>query len=447
MIDFGKRIELMTDTYLLDTVEGLQFRYQTPKCVQKVLSFDQPWEKPGSLGNVVFDDAGQIKLYYRGFPGMDRSDIDDNQTTCLAVSEDGLYFTKVPINEIAFDGIKENNIVRRDVYCHNFMIFKDSNPDCKPDERYKALAGTVYQGGLHAFASPDGIHWHALAEEPVLTDGLFDSMNVTFYDNRDGVYRSFSRYFTGTWTFNGVTEPGLRAIQSSKSKDFLHWEKPVPHIYTWSDGPGPTEHLYTNATTPIPGAEHILLSIPMRFCDERQAVAQHPEAGVSDAILMTSRDGIHWDRSVKDAWLSGDLCEREWTQRGFITLGGIIVHGNEFYFYVEKHYMWDDCGIWAYSVPKYRLMSLYADGDGGFLETKPLHFESDSISLNYATSAYGYIRVTVRDTEGNTVYRSDTIYGNELSRTLTVKGLAGTNGTLFIEMKEAHLYAIGAQMI
>ena len=54
--------------------------------------------------------------------------------------------------------------------------------------------------------------------------------------------------------------------------------------------------------------------------------------------------------------------DREWTQRNFITVGGIIVRGDEFYFYVEKHYMWDDGGIWAYSVPKYRLVSLYAIG-------------------------------------------------------------------------------------
>ena len=162
---------------------------------------------------------------------------------------------------------------------------------------------------------------------------------------------------------------------------------------------------------------------------------------------MTSRDGVHWDRSVKDAWLSGGVEEdREWTQRNFITAGGIIERDDKFYFYVQKHYMWDDCGIWAYSVPKYRLMSLYADGEGGSFVTKPLHFESDTISLNYRTSAYGYIRVTVRDMDGTTLYTSDEIYGNELSHTLIFEGLTGKEGTLLVEMKEANLYAIGAKM-
>ena len=50
------------------------------------------------------------------------------------------------------------------------------------------------------------------------------------------------------------------------------------------------------------------------------------------------------------------------------------------------------------------------------------------------------------DPDGNTIYASDEIYGNELSHTLTFEGLAGKEGTLLIEMKEAHLYAIGAEM-
>ena len=54
--------------------------------------------------------------------------------------------------------------------------------------------------------------------------------------------------------------------------------------------------------------------------------------------------------------------------------------------------------------------------------------------------------MTVRDTEENVLFVSDEIYGNELSHTLTFEGLAGKEGTLLIELKEAHLYAIGAHI-
>jgi len=92
------------------------------------------------------------------------------------------------------------------------------------------------------------------------------------------------------------------------------------------------------------------------------------------------------------------------------------------------------------------LMSLYADGDGGSFVTKQLRFESDTICLNYSTSAYGYVRITVRDNNGKELFKSDDIYGNELSHSLTIGGLEEKEGTLLIEMKEAHLYAIGAKM-
>ena len=108
--------------------------------------------------------------------------------------------------------------------------------------------------------------------------------------------------------------------------------------------------------------------------------------------------------------------------------------------------MWDDDGIWAYSIPKYRFLSLYADEDGGSFTTKPLRFETDDIYLNYSTSAYGYIKVTILDDCGSVLFVSDEIYGNELSHKLSVEGLAGKTGTMRIELKEAHLYALGSNM-
>lgn len=452
MITFGKRIELMCDRFLIAEENNVSFRLQVPTDHGKVIAFETPWEGLGSLGMTIFEDNDNIKCYYRGFPSA-QNDNSERQTSCLSISDDGLHFVPYPVNEISYDGISENNIVRMDTFCHNFAPFYDTNPACKPDERYKAIGGIISQGGIHVFASPDGIHWHMLADGPVITRGAFDSMNMAFWNPATGKYHCYSRYcyipgeaYGSKHAYN-ITG-NLRAIQSCTSEDFLHWSDPVENEY--AEG-CPIDELYTNAARPIPGAEHILLSLPMRFHAYRKKLPKYDHNvygsdGVSDAILMTSRDGVHWDRSVKDAWLSGGLCEREWTQRNFIVSGGIIERNDSFYFYVEKHYMWDDCGIWVYSVPKYRLMSLYADGEGGSFVTKPLHFESDTISFNYATSAYGYLRVHVRDTNGKTVYTSDELYGNELSDTLTIPGLAGTDGTLFIEMKEAHLYALGADM-
>jgi len=439
MIQFGSRIEPLTDTFLIESMSGVSFRNTAPVCRGKVIGFDAPWEDLGSLGMTVFADGTGVRLYYRGYPAKAGSDASERQTSCLSVSPDGLHFTPVPVNTVSYDGITENNIVRMDTNCHNFAPFYDTNPACRPDERYKAIGGIIQTGGIHVYASPDGIRWTELADGPVITKGAFDSMNMAFYDPSANLYRCYYREFKN----------GVRIIQSAVSDDFLHWSDPVPNDY--GGAVSDREHLYTNATRPIPGAEHMLVSFPMRFHETRKKITEYNgnvygSNGVSDALMLFSRDGVHWTHTVREPWLAGGLYEHEWTQRNFITLGGIVEAENDFLIYVMKNYMWDDDGIWAYSVPRYRFMSLCADGTGGVIRTKPLRFESDDIHLNYATSAYGYVKVTVLDENGQVRFESGEIYGNELSYRLRIGGLAGTGGSLVIELNEAHLYAIGADM-
>ncbi len=438
MIHFGKRVELLTDEFLIETKDGLSFRYEKPEKLGAALLFDRPWEKEGSLGLTAIDDGGRVMLYYRGFPGDDKSDYDEKQTSCLAVSEDGIRFGRAKVDRIDYDGIRENNIVRMDVNCHNFAPFLDANPDCRPEEKFKAVGGLLSTGGLRAWSSPDGIRWNLMADGPVITDGVFDSMNMAFYDKNAGVYRAYFR----TWTGDGYS--GWRSISSAESKDFLHWGPTVPNEYP---GIGVCEHLYTNATRPIPGAEHMLVSMPMRFMESRKMFPDYPTGpGVSDMLLMTSRDGYTWDRPIRDGFIRGGLYAHEWTQRCFIPVGGVIPRGERFLFYVEQNYMWEDDGIWTYAVPRFRFLSLYADGRGGVLKTKELFFETDDVYLNFATSAYGYLKVKILDSDGNGIHVSEELFGNDLSRRLHVEGLAGKSGRMEIEFREADLYAMGSDM-
>nr|MCR5263836.1 hypothetical protein [Clostridiales bacterium] len=73
-------------------------------------------------------------------------------------------------------------------------------------------------------------------------------------------------------------------------------------------------------------------------------------------------------------------------------------------------------------------------------------FESDDIYLNFSTSAYGYVKVKIAGSDGSEIFLSGELYGNELSRRLSVKGLSGKTGRIEIELCEADLYAIGSDM-
>ena len=223
MINFGNRIEPMVDKYLIESMDGCTFKPVTPECIGCVLNFDAEWERPGSLGITAFDDNGLINLCYRGYPvHSSAGDADVKQTACIAVSTDGKFFLRRPVNEIEYDGIKENNIVEMGSHCHNFAAFLDTNPNVKPNEKYKAICGKLkVHGGLLAYASPYGIHWHKMSEKPVITDGTFDTMNIAFYDPYHKVYRCYLRHWS-----EGVYK-GYRIIQSCESEDFINWSKPV----------------------------------------------------------------------------------------------------------------------------------------------------------------------------------------------------------------------------
>ncbi|MBR4942274.1 MAG: hypothetical protein IKZ19_09780 [Clostridia bacterium] len=440
MIKFGNRPELFVDDYLIEKLDNVSFRLTQPTNLGQAISFDKPWEEPGSAVGTAFYDGKQIRLYYRGFPANIPEDESQFQTSCLAVSSDGVNFERVPVNKIDYFGIKENNIVKMDTFCHNFSPFYDTNPLCPENERFKAIAGIPAVGGLSVFVSEDGINWRDYVGHPVITRGDFDSMNTAFWDPEAELYRCYHRIFR----YSPMTGKGVRTIQSCVSTDFIHWSKPVDNIYEERD----TDELYTNATRPLPGAEHILVSIPMRFKNSRIVGDGYPKGslGVSDAVLMTSRDGLHWDKTAREPWLSGSLYSHEWTQRCFITGPGVVEVGDNWIFYVSKNYMWDDDGIWAYSVPRHRLMSLFADNRGGTFTSKLVHFEQDFIHLNFSTSAYGSVKVKIIDANGELKFESDELFGNDISRRVHFDGLANTVGRIILEMNEANVYAIGSNM-
>lgn len=453
LIKFGSRVEPMVDKYLIEDMHGLSFIPNRPVEHEKVLGFDTCWENPGSQANTILKDESVIRLCYRGWPeikdlNMKQCDNDD-QTTCFALSNDGIVFERPVYNLVEWEGSKENNIVLRNADSHNFCAFYDNNPDCPPEHKYKAICGLCFTGGLYAYSSPDCIHWSRLSETPVMTDGIFDSPNMAFYDSVAGLYRCYYRYWTGNYDRYWDGLGGYRGIESCVSTDFIHWSKPVPNYYV--ELPEQTEHLYTNATRPIPGAEHILVSMPMRFHETRKKLKEYNgnpwnSNGLSDVLLMTSRDGHNWNRTIKEPYIRNSLDPSDWTQRGIIPLGGIIDRNGEFYIYCAKHYMSENDGIWRYSIPRFRFISVSAPYDGGEFTTKLVEFTSDDIYLNYQTGVYGYIVVDVLDETGNVIHTGEEIFGNELSCHIHFEGIKGTCGRLRFRMKESELYAIGCDM-
>jgi hypothetical protein len=438
-LDLGSRWELFVDEYLVAAKSGVALKLHEPVRREIVLTTDQPWEGPTCAYFSAIQDGGRVRLYYRGSSGG--SDHSDAQVTCVAESSDGIHFTRPKLGLIEAGGTTDNNVIWRGVESHNFSPFLDTHPNAQANERYKALGGVKQPGknwhqgetpgGLYALASADGVHWKKMKDTPVMTKGAFDSQNLAFYDTTRDRYVCFSRIFSNK----------VRAVQSSTSADFLAWSDGVPHRY--ADGV-PMEHFYTSATVPCPNAPHLFLSFPKRFVTTRKKVPTHAAPGVSDAVFMSSRDGVQWDRPFLEAWVRPGPDLKNWTDRNNMTANGIVVTGEgEWSLYISEHYRHADHRIRRLSVRKQGFASMHADARGGEWTTHRLKFTGRKLILNYATSAAGSIQVDALDEAGTVVAQSAELFGDEFTaEVLDVSKLTGQSLRLRVKMKDADLYAL-----
>ncbi len=445
----GQRWELFVDDFLIEAVRDATLALHPPRRAEVVLVTDAPWEGPTSAYFTVLKDGDTIRLYYRGSVGGSDHSID--QVTCVAESKDGIHFTRPTLGLIEVRGSKANNVVWKGVESHNFAPFLDRNPHARPDERYKALGGVKQPGrnwqqgetpgGLYAFASADGIHWRKLRDEPVMTQGAFDSLNLAFWDPARNRYACYSRIFADR----------VRAVQSAASADFVTWGTGTPNRYASGV---PAEHFYTSATLPCPDAEHLLLAFPMRFLPARHKVPAHKTPGASDAVFMSSRDGVTWDRTFLEAWVRPGPDERNWTDRSNMPAWGIVESApGEWSMYLSEHYRWPDNRIRRLVLPRHRLASVRAGARGGEFTTRPLVAGGRELVLNYATSAAGSVQVEVQDENGRplpgfALADMAPLFGDELDGIVrwkagaTLPTLNGKPVRLRFVLKDADVFAL-----
>ena len=226
VIDIGSRRELFVDAALIEKLDGLERKLHHPVPREIAITHDAPWEGAGSGYHTVIKDGDLYRMYHRGSAlGVESGRlVIGKQVYCYAESKDGVTFQKPNLGLVEYNGSRDNNIIWDGVGVHNFAPFLDANPDCSPDARFKALAGTAKEGGLFAFKSADGIHWSLMREQPVVTEGAFDSQNLAFWDPTANVYRAYFRTFSKGTTTGKVWKPaGYRAVRVATSDDFLAW--------------------------------------------------------------------------------------------------------------------------------------------------------------------------------------------------------------------------------
>ena len=119
----------------------VQLKMHKPAPQDVVLVCDAPWEGNTSAYFTLFADGDRFRMYYRGAHFDEKTKKAAHpEFACYAESKDGLRWEKPKLDLFAFKDSKANNIVWAGEGTHNFTPFKDANPKCPPEARYKALA-------------------------------------------------------------------------------------------------------------------------------------------------------------------------------------------------------------------------------------------------------------------------------------------------------------------
>jgi hypothetical protein len=467
-IELGSRLELLLDNDLAERLSGsTELRLHHPVRREVAITFDRPWEGNACGFCTVIQDGGLYRLYYRGSCmqiGAGRIDYTHPEVTCYAESRDGITWTRPNLGIVEYAGSTQNNIILMgsalgegagNGISHNFSPMLDTNPDCKPSERFKALGGCGH--GLLALKSADGVHWALLSAKPVVTEGAFDSQNLAFWDPLRACYMEYHR----------AGREG-RDVMVSTSKDFLTWSKPEWLDYT----PGRLTELYTNQIQPYYRAPHLYLGFPTRYVAGRgwysplnQDISklsgcQRCGTDYTDTGFISSRDGKTF-KVWSEAFVRPGPVSALWMYGfGYAALGLAETASNlpggppELSFYITDAGGWTGPGnsLRRYTLRLDGFVSVAAPLAGGEVVTKPLLFTGERLRINFETSVAGSLQIEIQDAEGAAIpgfalaecpalFGNSTDYAVEWTSKAKLAGLVGRPIRLRFVLRDADLFA------
>ena len=230
-ISVWARRQLFIDHKFIESAEGVSLVMNAPQRTGEVLlQADAAWEKRlrvGSYGTVAVED-GRVRLWYQvsgreNPPGKNP----DFLGVAYAESADGIHFRK-PILGLEFEGSRQINLVLpadpRLLSIGGGSVWRDDNPACPPQERYKNWQKVYPEPGTGIFGphrirvSRDGLHWQ-LPEKRVAGLRAADTQPAWFRDPRLGRYVRYSREWV---QFEG--EGKIRMASCNESADIHDWQ-------------------------------------------------------------------------------------------------------------------------------------------------------------------------------------------------------------------------------
>jgi hypothetical protein len=468
IINIGSRRELFWDEYLIDTAATTaKLRLHHPEAREVVINHDEPWEGDGCDFHCILRDDNLYRMYYLGWEMLTQhKESEDSRqiVVCYAESTDGIKWVKPKLGICDFRGSRANNIIldhNTNIF-DNFSAFKDTNPECPKDELYKGVGLDVKDKYLWCFTSADGIHFKKAWR--MTNQGKFDTLNIALWNNHDNQYICYVRDFHDVPGDN--LNAGIRDIRWMVSKDFKKWTEPELLDFGRADD----YPLYTNVVQPYYRADHIFVGFPSRYVEkkewtanfeqlagaerrqERMKSAKRYGLAVTDCVFMSSRDGKKWKRWDEAFLRPGPEREYNWVYGDCYPALGMVETPSHLPYAPNELSMYSFDNHWAKIPTKLRRYAIRIDGFVSCsapykpckIVTRPFIFEGKELSINFSTSAVGYLNFKLIG--GGQALNSVEIFGDSLDRKVvfengTVASLAGKPVVMEIIMRDADLYS------
>ncbi|MFO0954198.1 MAG: hypothetical protein U0835_24185 [Isosphaeraceae bacterium] len=451
-LDLGSGPQLFLDDHVVDRIDGLTRRPETPERVERPVLDSKTFGCTQPYMTVTRDaSSGRFRIWYNRGPAVWHAESDDGvrwRNPRVAWDLPRGYGAS-----LVDDGERAKDPARRFKF-GNWQATR-SREDKPGDD-----------GGMYVGFSPDGFRWSAHDHNPVLptwpegydrptTYGVGDIVDV-YYDPLLRLYGAAVKvhavpgegYAPGPRAGKGIR----RLVGHSASPDFVRWERPRRILAPDARDEGLLE-FYGMGAIHLRGSLRIGLARVLR--DDLPCDPGGPRDGIGYSVLVTSRDGRNWERR-REPFLDRNPAVRSW-DHAMTWVGAAVPVDDEVFLYYggyargHKVEAATERQIGLARMKRDRYLGLAAAGDEGRLLTRPFVVPAGRLTVN-ARAAGGSVHVRLLDPDGNPLDGVPTraakpVEGDVLSGEVFPAGalapVCGKTARLEFRVRKAALFGFG----
>jgi hypothetical protein len=289
-----------------DRPHGIRLAPQSAERLGPIIQPEFPWEEKGTHVTTLLRDGDRFRAW-GGSAG------EGGSFFATWESRDGIQWERPKLGFVDYQGSKENNLLgtkgshgtvfidpsapdeerykwvgEESISSEEFEAFKTRRPDAWESRCVRTDVNQVF--GVRGGVSPDGLRWTFLPEPLVVEHS--DTQVTAYYDERLQKYVCYTRnWMVGPRSDQVAADypmtwlnVGRRSIGRSESADFRNL--PLSQVIL-EPGPelAPSDVLYTNTRTSVPGAPEHHLMFPAIW---------HTHNDTTSHALASSHDGRLW---------------------------------------------------------------------------------------------------------------------------------------------------------